>query len=192
MPRVTHVKAARQDNRVCLKGQSYYWWKFRYGGKQMSLTYPRPSMLCSGRKSEVMGAQEGLEDDLNGIEDSEAGEAACESCAETFRDLGQQYEESADAMPESLQYGEQAENMREMGQSLEMQADELDNVDWDSAQFNDDEPDESDFEKGYDDDNENYEMAMDEWNTDKQYAEDALADAIDEAIEAAGGVEFLF
>ncbi len=45
MPRVTHVKKARKDNPVCKAGESYYWWKFRYGGKRYSLTRPRPSQL---------------------------------------------------------------------------------------------------------------------------------------------------
>ena len=41
MPRVHHVKSARKDNPVAKKGESYYWWKFRYGGKRYSKT-PRP------------------------------------------------------------------------------------------------------------------------------------------------------
>ena len=45
MPRVHHVKSARKDNPVAKKGESYYWWKFRYGGKRYSKTPPKPSQL---------------------------------------------------------------------------------------------------------------------------------------------------
>jgi len=45
MPRVHFVKHARKDNDLVKKGESYYWWKFRFTGKCMSKTPPRKSQL---------------------------------------------------------------------------------------------------------------------------------------------------
>ena len=78
MPRVTHVKAARKDNPVCKKGESYYWWKFRYGGKRYSLTRPRASQLT---QSAYYGAVRGL---IEMIED--AGTPEDNDALTTLRD----------------------------------------------------------------------------------------------------------
>ena len=43
MPRVNYVKKARKNNPAVKRGESYFWWKFRYGGKQYSKTRPRQS-----------------------------------------------------------------------------------------------------------------------------------------------------
>lgn len=45
MPRVHFVKKARQKHGDIKKGESYYWWKFRRGGKRTSKTPPKPSQL---------------------------------------------------------------------------------------------------------------------------------------------------
>lgn len=45
MPRVHYVKKARKDNGCVSKGESYYWWKFRYGSKCMSKKPPKASQL---------------------------------------------------------------------------------------------------------------------------------------------------
>ncbi len=45
MPRVHFVKAARKDNSVVAKGESYYWWKFMRGGKYRSKNPPKRSQL---------------------------------------------------------------------------------------------------------------------------------------------------
>lgn len=45
MPRVHFVKKARKDNPAVKAGESYYWWKFRRGGKRFSATPPRQSQL---------------------------------------------------------------------------------------------------------------------------------------------------
>lgn len=45
MPRVHFVKKARRKHGEIKKGESYYWWKFRRGGKRTSKTPPKPSQL---------------------------------------------------------------------------------------------------------------------------------------------------
>jgi hypothetical protein len=187
MPRVTHVKAARKENPVAQVGESYYWWKFRYGGKHFSKTSPRSSQLCTGRKSEVMAAQEGLSDSLSDACDGDELTAACEECASTFCDLGSEYEQGADNMPESLQQGEQAEAMREMARSLEEQADAFECLDfYDGPKMRDyewaeDEGDNCEYTTK-EEATEAYKTAHDEWLDEKR----------DEANEVAEAVEFMF
>ena len=65
MPRVHHVKRARKAVKSAgIKvGDSYYWWKFRYGGKHTSKTPPRQSQLTNSDKlSRAYAASESLED----------------------------------------------------------------------------------------------------------------------------------
>jgi len=47
MARATFVKAARKDypDHGIKKGESYYWWAFRFGGKHRSKEPPKPSQL---------------------------------------------------------------------------------------------------------------------------------------------------
>ena len=60
MPRVTHVKSARKDypDAGIAKGDSYYWWKFRYGGKRMSKTRPRASQLTQSEHYQLVYSTE--------------------------------------------------------------------------------------------------------------------------------------
>ncbi len=74
MPQVHHVKKARKANRNLgiKKGESYYWWKFRNGGKRISKTPPKPSQLTQSEFwSTIFGLQETSEnapayDDIEG------------------------------------------------------------------------------------------------------------------------------
>lgn len=54
MARVHFVKAAAKDypDHGIKKGESYYWWAFRYGGKRYSKTQPKQSQLT---QSEFLG-----------------------------------------------------------------------------------------------------------------------------------------
>ncbi len=144
MPRVTHVKKARKDNPVCKAGESYYWWKFRYGGKHYSLTPPRASQLTqSAYLSVIYDAQEdwGNLADPTGLVASEFDQdyaslvtqlndtaSSMESCAENLRELVSQYEESADNMEEYFQGSEKIDTLRECGQNCEMTCDSIDEM----------------------------------------------------------------
>ena len=120
MPRVHYVKSARKDNPVAQKGESYYWWKFRFGGKRYSKTYPKRSQLT---QSAYFGA---LYDLCEVIEDYEIepGEA---SDVENMRDeieselnnLLDECQSSLDNMPESLQYSPTGELLQERIDALE-------------------------------------------------------------------------
>jgi len=142
MPRVHHVKKARKDNPCCKKGEAYYWWKFRYGGKRYSKTYPKPSQLT---QSEFYGTlyelQEQRDDacaaasDVDTSDQLEEFKTALEDIAQQLEDLGQECEDKRYNMPDSLQDSEtgqlletRSERCQEMATELQ---DALNNVDED-------------------------------------------------------------
>jgi hypothetical protein len=117
-------------------GQEFYTWSKRFGGPQyrhVACGYPRPSQL-SGRKTAVVeDAIQDAEEAIAGLgADGEAPEAliqdiqsTLEQVADEAESVGQEYESGADSMPESLQYGTQAEAMRAVAEELQSWADEL-------------------------------------------------------------------
>lgn len=142
MPRVTHVKSARKDNRVAKKGESYYWWKFRFGGKRYSKTPPKRSQLT---QSEFYGQLWDLQDQRDGLcgnTDLESLEGFTEdvtNIAQQLVDLGEECAGKRDNMPESLQDSEtgqlleeRTDRCQEMGDELESALCELENIDLDS------------------------------------------------------------
>ena len=138
MPRVTFVKAARKDNPICKAGESYYWWKFRHGGKRYSLTRPRGSQLTqSAYYSGVRSLVEQIEDwfsnpDLDGLE------SLATEIADALRQLGQEAEESRENMPESLQDSPTGELLQERYDICESQASELECIDFEfESEFDD-------------------------------------------------------
>jgi hypothetical protein len=140
MPRVTHVKAARKDNQVCKKGESYFWWKFRYGGKRYSLKYPRPSQLTqSAYYGTVRSLSETLED--QNIQANDELVSARDDIVSELENLRDETQESLDNMPDSLQYSPTGELLQERVDAVENAIGEVECVE----EFDEDEPDESDF-----------------------------------------------
>ena len=130
MPKVNYVKAAAKDHGHIKKGQPYYWWKFRYGGKHTSLTRPRASQLT---QSEFIGAvlslQERVEDSSpSTVEDFESERDDIISELENLRDETQ---EKFDNVPESLQYGPTGELLQARIDSVDSVISDLQSVDVD-------------------------------------------------------------
>lgn len=133
MARVHFVKAAAKDNPVAKKGESYYWWKPRYGSKRYSKTQPRPSQLTT---SDFLSQQMELEerigdmkaDDYTTFEDlrSEVEEIVSE-----IQSLGEEQGDKLSNMPDSLQQGPTGELLEGRASSCEEWADELSGVDLD-------------------------------------------------------------
>ena len=141
MPRVTHVKAARKDNQVCKKGEYYYWWKFRYGGKRYSLKRPRPSQLTqSAYYGTVRAAIEQIED-AGTPEDNDALTSLRDEIKSEIENLGEECQSSLDNMPDQLQYAPTGELLQERIDACEEAVSELENVE----EFDEDEPEEGDF-----------------------------------------------
>lgn len=106
-------------------GEAFFTWKKRYGGTSyyhVSHGYPKPSMLSNRKTAVIEDAIGDFPQSADSIEDIQS---AMQAIAETAREVGGEYEESADNMPESLQQGYQAEAMREVAQELETWADEV-------------------------------------------------------------------
>lgn len=138
MPRVHFVRKARKDNPACKRGESYYWWKFRYGPKQYSKTQPKPSDLTQSEYLKVIYASQ---EDFSGLVDPtqmsaegdgheaitdalEAAENMLESIADDLEELVSQYEESASNIEEHFEYSELAENLRTAGDECQTTVDD--------------------------------------------------------------------
>lgn len=142
MPRVTFVKKARKDNSVCKRGESYYWWKFRYGGKRYSLTAPRPSQLTqSPYYSTIRSASESVSDWFaENHETTEVDDFRNEIVA-VVEDAADECQESLDNMPESLQQGPTGELLQERIEVCEAAASDLGGIDCDFETSIDEEDD---------------------------------------------------
>ena len=145
MPRVHHVKRARKAIKSAgIKvGDSYYWWKFRYGGKRVSKTRPRASQLTmSDKLSRAYAAAEALEDivvdDDTTLDDLKS---LVDDIASDVGDIAQEYRDNRENMPESLQDGDVGQQMEENADSLESWQSDieqcLDDVDEDDEDWRD-------------------------------------------------------
>jgi hypothetical protein len=132
MAKVNFVKAARKDYQEhgIKKGEPYYHWSFRFGGKRISKIKPKPSQLTNSPfTSELYAIQEEIadaapadKDSLKDMVDDWAGRA---------RELGEQSQESFDNMPEGLQQGDTGQMLEERANAMSQWADDLEGVDLD-------------------------------------------------------------
>lgn len=139
MARATFVKSARKDypDYGIKKGESYYWWKFRYGGKHVSKTAPRPSQLTnSSFLSAVYGALEIIED-LDAKDGAEAVADAIRDAAQQIRDAADETQSNLDNMPEGLQQGDTGQMMEQRISDAEQLADDLEGIVDDVAELAD-------------------------------------------------------
>jgi len=117
MPRVHHVKRAAKDypHAGIEKGQEYWYWTFRYGGKVRSATYPRPSQLTQSKWSQVLAAQEALQD----AEDLETFQAAITDAVSNIEEVGGEYEEAAEHFGGEGENRERADRCEELVSELQ-------------------------------------------------------------------------
>lgn len=204
MPRVTYVKKARKDNPVCKRGESYFWWKFRYGGKRYSLTRPKQSQLTqSAYFSTLYGMTEAITE--YELADSDDWETLKEDISMQLQDLQSETQDSLDNMPDSLQYSPTGELLQERIDALDSAVsdveclddpEEYEEEDFTREPFDDDEEFESDEDRDVaeadheheqdelesdhaQDQQEEREAAFDTW---KIEAKDNMIEAIDQAV----------
>jgi len=178
MARVYFVKKAMKDNPAVKKGEPYYHWTPYRSSTRYSAKPPRPSQLCSGKKSEVMAAQETAGDALNEInfdKDTVVDDLTtiAQECADSFRELGEQYRESKENIPENLQEGEMAQNMEQMADSLEEAASNLESLD---LEFN---VEKEDYTEDGKLDQEAYDEACNNWMYEKRDDIQAEVDSVE-------------
>lgn len=127
MPRVHFVKKARKDNPVVKKGESYYWWKFRFGGKRFSVTRPKRSQLT---QSSFLAALYDIEDGLG----EEMTEDDINLLVADLENLRDECECSLSNMPEQLQ--DSSESGMLLQERIDMIGDwilEIESIDWESV-----------------------------------------------------------
>lgn len=128
MPRVNHVKKARKDvkDTDIKAGDSYYWWKFRYGGKRYSKTPPRPSQLT---QSEFLSTVYDIQEEIEGLPADDSLPGAVEDIVSRLRDLASECEEKKSNMPDALQDGDTGQMLQDRADACEAAADELEGID---------------------------------------------------------------
>lgn len=191
MPRVNYVKKARKDNPVAKAGESYYWWKFRYGGKRFSKTYPKRSQLT---QSEYFGTLYDLSDRAQdwAITTDDEFTALVDEVRDALSDLQSETEEKLYNMPDQLQYAPTGELLQERIDALDNAVNELDYIeefdfdeeDFDEAPYDLDDPEDV---EAMEEDREQHERdeadrREDEWQAWADEAKGLIVDAIDSAI----------
>jgi chromosome segregation ATPase len=131
MARANFVAKARKDNRVALKGESYYWWKFRYGGKQYSKTRPHRSQLTqSAFYSQLWQLEDDFEASVHAVGTVEELPELIESMIGDLEALMDECQQSLEAMPESLQESSMSgELLAERIEGIEGWINELQDID---------------------------------------------------------------
>ncbi len=126
MPRLHYVVKARKDNPAVKAGESYYWWKFPYRGKQYSATKPARSRLT---QSDFLATIYDLEDTLLDAYD----EVDLEDLVGQLEELRDQCQESLANMPDELQdTSDSGMMLQERIAGLEEWIGELIWVDWET------------------------------------------------------------
>lgn len=143
MPRVTTVKKAQKAQGTCgkcgakiKKGDSYRWWKFRFGGRRVRCAKPectpKPSDLTqSAFYGTLYSIEESVTDaiaDFEGGGEPDALADALRQAAEELRELGEECTSNRDNMPEGLQDSETGELLQNRADECESKADELESA----------------------------------------------------------------
>lgn len=133
MARAHFVKKARKDipDTDIKKGDSYYWWKFRYGGKHVSKTPPRPSQLTGSEfLSTVYAVQESL-GDCSADDDRDDIKSCVEEVISELNNLKDETDGKLSNMPDSLQTGPTGELLQNRVDELDSMISELESIDLD-------------------------------------------------------------
>lgn len=140
MPRVNTVKKSQKDQGKCgrcgcdlPKGSPYRWIKFGFGGgKYKRCMDPkcsfRGSDLTQSKMSGAYAAQENVEDNVGDCGSIEDVKALAEEAASSIREVGEEYQESADAISEHFEGSNTAEECETKAQELEAWADEIESA----------------------------------------------------------------
>ena len=135
MARATFVQKARKDipDAGIKAGESYYWWKFRFGGKRYSKVAPKRSQLT---QSSFYATIYDIEDEVIGKAEANDGlESVRDDVVSQLEDLKSECESNLENIPENLKEGSS-------GQLLHERIDALDNAiqEFEGLEFPDFEP----------------------------------------------------
>jgi len=161
MPRVYHVKSARKKNPVADVGESYYWWKFAFGPKRFSKTYPKRSQLT---QSSFLSQLYDLEDGLDAEVQFEDCQSRLDEIVDTLNELMDECQSSLDNMPEHLQ------DTSDSGITLTERIDALESAisDYESIEIPEEPGDWEDEIQGYNElDKDGKSQTIEEWKEEK-------------------------
>lgn len=131
MPRVYHLKAAKDYPSIGVKkGEFYYKWKMRYGPTQRSKTPPRPTQTSNAKTARI---REAIEDaNLDDCTTPDEVTQAVQTVGETAREVADEYQEALDAWPSG---NSQIEEMMQAASDFadECEGFEADEGDWADA-----------------------------------------------------------
>jgi hypothetical protein len=184
MPRVNKVERARKaiPSAGIEVGQPYYWWKFRFGGKHVSKTYPKPSQLT---QSEFLSTIYDINERIDNIDADNAAEEV-PAIIDELDSLASEQEDKLSNMPDSLQQSPTGELLQNRADAVNDMKSELEDVDLDVFENEVEEPVEPDVEEpdepdraDFEDDAE-YDTALEAYNT----AHEAWQQAADDYEEA--------
>lgn len=136
MPKVNFVKKARKDNPVVKKGESYYWWAFRFGGKHYSKTQPRASQLTQSEfLSQAYSLNERIEDlQADSFSDMEELQSEVEEIKDEFESLGEETEDKYNNMPDQLQEADTGCLLQERFEECQEIVTQLESIDFDCSE----------------------------------------------------------
>lgn len=176
MARVTHVKKAQKaiPSAGIKVGDSYYWWKFRYGGKHVSKEYPKRSQLT---QSSFLSQLYDLEDRIGEFfcENKDDFDSFRDEIASEIENLKDECQSSLDNMPEHLQ---ESSVLTERVEALDSWQSEVENVeceDYDEEEIRDEKKSELDRED--DEDEDAYESRI------QEAVNEAIQEKVDQAID---------
>jgi len=110
---VNKARKARPEQGIEI-GDSYYWWKFRFGPTHFSKIQPRPSSLTQSEfLSGYYSIQEQLEDSLKIESTSDDYQPLCENLMQQMEDLRDLSEDRLDDMPVSLRQGDTGRQLQD-------------------------------------------------------------------------------
>lgn len=169
-------------------GQPYYWWKFRFGGKHVSKTYPKQSQLT---QSEFLSQMYDINDRLQAVDADNAADEVAEIISE-LEDIASELVDKLGNMFGSLQYSPTGELLQERIDAVNDMASELENIDTDVFGNVVDEPEEPETEEPDEADYEAYESyatAQKEWEEAEEAYEEAKAEYEDWVQECDSALE---
>lgn len=130
MARAHKVEHARKDypEQGIKKGDTYWWWKFRFGGKHFSKTPPKQSALT---QSEFWSQMYEIQEEIEGLSADavEDLQSQVQDIAQRIRDLGEECDSKRSNMPDSLQESDSGTLLQERYDECNSMADELESVD---------------------------------------------------------------
>ncbi len=150
MARAHFVAKARKDNPVAMKGESYWWWKFRFGPKRYSKEPPKRWMLTqSNFYSQLWQLEDSYETEVSNAKDLQEIDDLIHQMIDDLEALMDECQESLDNMPEALQEASMSgEILQERIEGLESWVSELQSIELDMEEPEDDDllPDEDEIE----------------------------------------------